>query len=51
MPKEKANSSSEHKKRRPALTPDARENQLISLAVGLAEKQLMEGTASKCFGK
>lgn len=46
MPKEKANSSSEHKKRRPALTPDARENQLISLAVDLAEKQLMEGTAS-----
>lgn len=46
MPKEKANSSREHKKRRPALTPDARENQLISLAVDLAEKQLMEGTAS-----
>lgn len=33
-------------KRRPALTPEARENQLISLAVDLAEKQLMEGTAS-----
>lgn len=31
---------------RPALTPDAREKQLISLAVDLAEKQLMEGTAS-----
>lgn len=31
---------------RPALTPEARENQLISLAVDLAEKQLMEGTAS-----
>ena len=31
---------------RPALTPEARENQLISLAVNLAEKQLLEGTAS-----
>ena len=34
------------KKMRPALTPEARENQLISLAVDLAEKQLLEGTAS-----
>ncbi len=33
-------------KSRPALTPEARENQLISLAVNLAEKQLLEGTAS-----
>ena len=31
---------------RPALTPEARENQLISLAVDLAEKQMREGTAS-----
>lgn len=31
---------------RPAFTPEARENQLISLAVDLAEKQLLEGTAS-----
>lgn len=31
---------------RPALTPEARENQLISLATDLAEKQLREGTAS-----
>lgn len=31
---------------RPALTPDARKNQLISLAEDLAEKQLREGTAS-----
>ena len=31
---------------RPALTPEARENQLISLAVDQAEKQLREGTAS-----
>lgn len=31
---------------RPALSPEARENQLISLAVDLAERQLLEGTAS-----
>lgn len=31
---------------RPALTPEARENQLISLAVDLVEKRLREGTAS-----
>ena len=40
------NSSSRTRKLRPALTPEARENQMISLAVDLAEKQLMEGTAS-----
>lgn len=34
------------KRRRPAITPEARENQMVSLAVDLAEKQLMEGTAS-----
>lgn len=34
------------KKRRPAVTAEARENQLISLAIDLAEKQLSEGTAS-----
>lgn len=33
-------------KMRPALTPEARENQLIALAINLAEKQLIEGTAS-----
>lgn len=34
------------KRRPPAKTPEARENQLITLAVDLAEKQLLEGTAS-----
>lgn len=34
------------RKMRPALTPEARENQMISLAIDLAERQLMEGTAS-----
>ena len=33
-------------RRRRATTPEARENQLVSLAVDLAEKQLREGTAS-----
>ena len=45
------NTENTKRKIRPALTPDARENQLISLAVDLAEKQLMEDTASRCFGK
>lgn len=31
---------------RPALTPEARENQLISLAVDLVEQRLLNGTAS-----
>ena len=34
------------KKLRPALTPEARENQLVYLAVELAERQLIDGTAS-----
>lgn len=33
-------------KSRPGLTPESRENQLISLAIDLAEKQLKEGSAS-----
>jgi hypothetical protein len=31
---------------KPAPNPDAREKQLVNLAVSLAEKQLIEGTAS-----
>ncbi len=47
MKKAKTVTSSESsRKMRPALTPEARENQLISLAVDLAEKQLRDGTAS-----
>jgi len=34
------------RRRPPAKTPEARENQMIALAVDLAEKQLSEGTAS-----
>lgn len=46
MPKAGTSSLKGHKKIRPALTPEARENQMISLAVDLAERQLIEGTAS-----
>ena len=42
----KVKTSEPVKKIRPALTPEARENQMISLADDLAEKQLQEGTAS-----
>lgn len=31
---------------RPALTPEARESQMINLAINLAEQQLRDGTAS-----
>jgi hypothetical protein len=34
------------KRRAPATTPEVRENQLISAAVDLAERQLADGTAS-----
>lgn len=42
----KGTNSGSNRKIRPALTPEARENQLISLAVDLAARQLQEGTAS-----
>lgn len=41
-----SNTSPTSKKRRPAISPEARENQMISYAMDLAEKQLLEGTAS-----
>lgn len=42
----KVTSSEKPNKIRPALTPEARENQLIYLATDLAEQQLRDGTAS-----
>lgn len=39
-------SSVPSQRQRPALTPEARENQMIALAEDCAEKQLMDGTAS-----
>lgn len=41
-----SNSLGDSKHIRPALTPEARENQLIYLATELAEQQLKDGTAS-----
>ena len=47
MPKTKATKCSDSpRKLRPALTSEARENRMISLAVDLAEQQLLDGTAS-----
>ena len=42
----KAGSSNTNRKIRPALTPEARENQMIALAVDLVEQRLLDGTAS-----
>lgn len=46
MSRKKSDSSSDPPKLRPALTPEARENQLISLAYDRAEEKLLNGTAS-----
>lgn len=47
MKKAKAATSSESsRKMRPALSPEAEENQMISLAMDLAKQQLQDGTAS-----
>lgn len=41
-----SNSSNSKRRIRPALSPEARENQLISLAIDLVEQRLIDGTAS-----
>ena len=47
MAKVKSSQSSGNTRQiRPALTPEARQNQLIALATDLVEKRLIEGTAS-----
>jgi chorismate synthase len=46
MPPRKRDSSEQPVRRRPATTPEAREQQMIALADALAERQLREGTAS-----
>lgn len=47
MPKKNPNLSKDNEARlSPGTTPELRENQLIALAINLAEKQLREGTAS-----
>lgn len=46
MSKAKKTPTKFDRKIRPALTPEARENQLIALAIDRAEQQLLDGTAS-----
>lgn len=46
MAPSRKNASISRPRRPPATTPEARENQMVSLAIDLAEKQLAEGTAS-----
>lgn len=46
MAKVKSTTEKPKRKIRPALTPEARESQLISLAYDLVEQRLLDGTAS-----
>ena len=46
MAKGKIANSNPRPKLRPALNPDARENQMIALAMDLVEQRLRDGTAS-----
>ena len=42
----KSTTTSQNRRRRPALTPETRENQLIAMAMDLVEQRLADGTAS-----
>ena len=46
MAKVNMNSSNPPKKRRPALSPENREKQVVAAAYDLAEQQILDGTAS-----
>ena len=46
MPKKKPTEVSSKRKIRPALSPEARDNQLISLTYDLVEQRLLDGTAT-----
>lgn len=46
MPKKKPKENSSSVSRRPYLTPEGRENEVIALAYDLAEEQIRNGTAS-----
>lgn len=46
MARAKVSGSGGERRLPPALTPEDREDQMIALAINLAEKQLIEGTAS-----
>ena len=46
MPARRRRSEAKKTDRKPATTPEARENEMISLATDLAEEQIREGSAS-----
>lgn len=46
MPARRRRSEAQETRRKPATTPEARENEMISLATDLAERQIREGSAS-----
>jgi hypothetical protein len=46
VPARRRRTEADESRRKPATTPEARENQMISLATDLAERQIREGTAS-----
>lgn len=46
MPARKRSSNPDDTRRKPATTPEGRENQLVSAAIDLAETQIRNGTAS-----
>lgn len=46
MPARRRHEEDRQTRRRPATTPEGRENQLVSDAIDLAERQIREGTAS-----
>lgn len=46
MPSRRRRSESEKTPRKPVTTPEARESQVIGLAIDLAEEQIRDGTAS-----
>ena len=46
MPARRRSSEPKQTRRKPATTPEGRENELVSAATDLAERQILEGTAS-----
>jgi hypothetical protein len=46
LPARRRSLETDQTRRKPATTPEARENEMVSLAVDLAEEQIRNGTAS-----
>lgn len=46
MPARRRTSDDKEPRRKPATTPEGRENQMVSAAIDLAERQIRSGTAS-----